>query len=79
MTARVSFHQYSDLCFNGLARIAHASTFPTKAKAEALVTDHLAQVQTRWHLMDSDDIDSSLEDLMVTLIRLVRSLRIPLK
>ena len=79
MTARISFHQYSDMAFNGLARLSHASTFQTKAKAEALVTDHLAQVQDRWHLMDSGAIDASLEDLMITLIRLVRSLRIPVK
>jgi hypothetical protein len=79
MTSRVSFHQYQEMAFNGLARIAHASTPDAKTKAGALVTDHLSQVQDRWHLMDADMIDESLEDLMVTLIRHVRSLRIPLK
>ncbi len=75
MTSRVSFHQYQEMAFNGLARISHASTFPTKAKAEAVLLTHLAQVQNRRHLMDLDAIDASLEDLMATLIRLVRFLK----
>lgn len=79
MSARISYHQYSDLCFTGLSRLSHASTPEAMAEAEALVIAHLDLVQTDWEAMDADDIDDALEGLMVQLIRFLRSKRIPVQ